>query len=77
MVDENQTVEPCPTKCSFNWAKFHMDLDIAMSHMIEESKVSPTQTTLMEFAEYSHKKVLAHKERDTSIENLKRKLKND
>lgn len=41
---------------TFDWKDFHIKLDNAMAQMILDSDKLPSNTTLMEFAEYSNKK---------------------
>ncbi len=49
-------VQPCPKDCAFDWVEFHKLLDVAMAHMIDEKKILPSKTDLLQFAEYSNNK---------------------
>ncbi len=53
-------IKPCPDTCTFDWVKFHNDLDIALSHMIENADMDtpareylPSQAPIMELMKYS------------------------
>lgn len=51
---------------TFDWKKFHKDLDHAMAIMMQESKypdlVLPSETSMMKFIEFSFKKTKEMKE---------------
>lgn len=53
MKNKYMNVKKCPKRCKFNWMSFHKDLDIAVSHMIEENDILPSTTSLTKFIEYS------------------------
>ncbi len=46
----------CPDDCGFNWEQFHALLDVAMAHMIEETGMYPSKTSILELAQYSFDK---------------------
>lgn len=40
----------------FNWKQFHKDLDMAMAIYLQETSKLLSDTSVMDFAEYSHQK---------------------
>jgi len=51
-----KTTKPCPTECAFDWVDFHKKFDIAIAHMIDESEILPSETSIFEMIEYSFAK---------------------
>lgn len=43
--------------CTFDWKEFHAKLDIASAHIINDTKNIPSEISLLDLMEYSHKKM--------------------
>lgn len=54
-------VEACPAECIFDWADFHDKLDTAVAHMITESKIMPSKTSITSLLSFSNTKTHIHK----------------